>query len=95
MSKVEELKTIEVEAKEVKALTAEQLKSIVDQTKLQNDLLRGIGVLETQKLGLYTKLLEVNQNIEDGKKVLEEEYGQVNIDLATGICTPIEKQDGK
>jgi len=95
MKKVKELKTIEVEGVEVKTLTAEQLKSIVDQTKLQNDLLRGIGVLESQKLGMYSKLLEVNQEVEEGKKTLEEEYGQVVIDLETGVCTPIEKEDDK
>tara|TARA_R110000803_G_scaffold131936_2_gene199167 strand:+ start:971 stop:1258 length:288 start_codon:yes stop_codon:yes gene_type:complete len=95
MSKVKELKTIEVEATEVKALTTEQLKSIVDQTRLQNDLLRGIGVLESQKLELYGRLMGVNKEVEDNKKVLEEEYGQVNIDLETGVCTPIEKEDAK
>ena len=92
MSKVKNLKTIEVDYEEVKTLTTEQLKSIVDQTKLQNELLRGIGILESQKLGLYDRLVVASKDIEDGKKALEDEYGQVNIDLETGVCTPIEEQ---
>jgi hypothetical protein len=93
MSKVKELKTIEVEGNEVKKITEEQLKSIADKTALQNDFLRGMGILESQKLEIYGRLMEANKEMEEVKKELEEEYGAVNIDLKTGEYTVIEAEE--
>ena len=95
MSKVKELKTIEVEGNEVKKITEEQLKSIADKTALQNDFLRGMGILESQKLEIYGRLMESNKEMQEDKKLLEEEYGQVTIDLETGEYVPIEEEDAK
>ena len=88
MSKV---KTIEVKAKEVKSITKEQLKKVNEQQFELNELLRNIGILEVQKLNIHSKVKEVSEKIEETKKELEEEYGQVNIDLKDGSYTDIEK----
>ena len=92
MSKV---KTIEVEGKEVKSITKEQLKKVNEQQFELNELLRNIGILEVQKLNIHSKVKEVSEKIEETKKELEEEYGQVNIDLKDGSYTDIEKEDAK
>jgi len=92
MSKV---KTIEVKAKEVKSITKEQLEKISKQQFELNELLRNIGILEVQKFAIQSKVKEVSDMIDETKKELEEEYGQVNIDLKDGSYTDIEKEDVK
>ena len=61
-------------------------------TKL-NEALRSIGILEVQKQNLAGKVQEVSKEIEATKKELEDEYGQVNIDLTDGSYSEIEKED--
>ena len=91
MSKV--TKTIEVEGKEVKAIKAEQLKAIKDQqVKLQNAFM-DIGYIESKKHEALQIQAEASEVLEATKKELEEEYGQVNIDLTDGSYTVIEKKD--
>ena len=80
----------------VKAMiTEEQLKTVNDQQVKLNELLRSIGVLESQKQGVYAKVLEISKKIEATKIELEKEYGQVNIDLTDGSYTEIEKEDAE
>jgi len=38
---------------------------------------------------------EVSKKVEATKKELEEEYGQINIDLTDGSYTEIEKEDAE
>ena len=91
MSKV--TKTIEVEAKEVKTIKPEQLKAIKDQqAKLQNAFM-DIGYIESKKHEALQIQAEASEVLEATKKELEEEYGQVNIDLTDGSYTVIEKKD--
>jgi hypothetical protein len=78
----------------VKAMiTEEQLKIVNDQQLNLNELLRNIGILESQKQSIHSKVLEISKQIDETKKELEEEYGQVNIDLKDGSYTDIEKKD--
>lgn len=78
----------------VKAMiTEEQLKTVNDQQLNLNELLRNIGILESQKQSIHSKVLEISKQIDETKKELEEEYGQVNIDLKDGSYTDIEKKD--
>ena len=78
----------------VKAMiTEEQLKIVNDQQLNLNELLRNIGILESQKQSIHSKVLEISKQIDETKKELEEEYGQVNIDLNDGSYTDIEKKD--
>ena len=91
MSKV--TKTIEVEGKEVKTIKPEQLKAIKDQqAKLQNAFI-DIGYIESKKHEALQIQVEAAKVLEATKKELEEEYGQVNIDLTDGSYTAIENED--
>jgi hypothetical protein len=74
-------------------ITEEQLKIVNDQQLNLNELLRNIGILESQKQSIHSKVLEISKQIDETKKELEEEYGQVNIDLKDGSYTDIEKKD--
>ena len=87
MSKVKEM---------VKAMiTEKQLKTLQEQQGKLSDGLRNLGVLDVQKQNLHGQINELSKEIEATKKELEEEYGQVNIDLQDGSYTEIEKEDEK
>jgi len=79
----------------VKKIKDEELKKIVEITKQQNEMLRTIGVLEAQKQGVLVQLADNNKSLEAIKKELEDEYGQVNVNLEDGSYTEIEKEDDK
>ena len=86
-------KTIEVEAKEVKTIKPEQLKAIKDQqAKLQNAFI-DIGYIESKKQEALHVQNQAAEALEATKKELEEEYGQVNIDLTDGSYKAIEKEE--
>ena len=70
----------------------EQLQKIIDQQEKLNSIITQIGYIESQKHGLLHELAGVNQDIEEFKKVLEEEYGPVNIDLKDGTYTEIKEE---
>ena len=87
MSKVKEM---------VKAMiTEEQLKTVQDQQAKLTEGLRTLGVLDVQKQNVHGQVAELSKEIEATKKELEDEYGQVNIDLQDGSYTDIEKEDDK
>jgi flagellar biosynthesis chaperone FliJ len=87
MSKVKEM---------VKAMiTEEQLKLLQEQQGKLTEGLRTLGVLDVQKQNVHGQITELSKEIEDTKKELEEEYGQINIDLTDGSYTDIEKEDAK
>ena len=87
MSKVKEM---------VKAMiTEEQLKTVQDQQAKLSELLRSIGVLDVQRMNLHSNVKTLSEEIEITKKELEEEYGQVNINLTDGTYSEIEKEDAK
>jgi hypothetical protein len=93
MSKVKELKTIEVKGEEVKNITADQLKSIQDhQAKLSNFLV-DVGYLESKKLEILQMHAKASEEMNETKAELEKEYGAVNINLQDGSYTIIEKED--
>ena len=87
MSKVKEM---------VKAMiTEEQLKTVQEQQAKLTEGLRTLGVLDVQKQNVHGQITELSKEIEDTKKELEEEYGQINIDLTDGSYTDIEKEDAE
>jgi hypothetical protein len=87
MSKVKEM---------VKAMiTEEQLKTVQEQQAKLTEGLRTLGVLDVQKQSLHGQIAELSKEIEATKKELEDEYGQINIDLKDGSYTEIEKEDDK
>jgi hypothetical protein len=71
----------------------EELDLIVEQQMEMNNMLKQIGLLESEKsrvLKFYSDLLTESNKT---KKGLEEKYGAINIDLSDGSYTPIEKKD--
>jgi len=80
----------------VKAMiTEEQLKLLQDQQGKLNEMLRTVGVLEIQKSNVSKEIEALSKEIDSTKKELEEEYGQININLQDGSYTDIEKEDAK
>lgn len=76
-------------------ITEDQLKTVNEQQSKLSEALRSIGILEVQKQNLAGKVQEVSKEIEATKKELEDEYGQVNIDLTDGSYSEMEKEDEK
>ena len=71
----------------------EELKTIKDQQEKINSILHQLGYLESQKHGLLHELAGVNQDIEEFKSKLEEEYGAININLEDGTYTEIKEEE--
>jgi len=70
----------------------EELELIKEQQKSLRELTQNIGLIVTQKHAMLHEVAEVNKQIEDYKKLLESDYGQVNINLLDGSYTPIEEE---
>lgn len=80
----------------VKAMiTEEQLKLLQEQQGKLNEMLRTVGVLETQKLNVSKEIEALSKEIDSTKKELEEEYGQININLQDGSYEDIVEEDAK
>ena len=77
----------------VTKITEEQLKTIKDQqAKLQAAFI-DIGFIESKKHEALHIQVQASEALEATKKQLEEDYGQVNIDLTDGSYTIIEKEE--
>ena len=76
-------------------ITEEQLKNVQEQQAKLTEGLRTLGVLDVQKQNVHGQIAELSKEIEATKKELEDEYGQINIDLKDGSYTEIEKEDDK
>tara|TARA_X000001382_G_C3035416_1_gene136121 strand:- start:37 stop:288 length:252 start_codon:yes stop_codon:yes gene_type:complete len=76
-------------------ITDEQLKEIQETQGKVNQLLNQIGFVEVQKSALKVEFSKANEAAEDVKKKLEEEYGPINIDLASGEYTIVEQKEEK
>lgn len=74
-------------------ITKEELTLIQEQDQRKRAILNDMGLLQTQVHTLSHLFAQLNQEIEDNKKVLEDKYGQVNIELSDGSIKPVE--DGK
>ena len=71
----------------------EELELIVTKQNEITSIMNNIGVLEAKKHELLHSFAQVNGELEDVKKDLEEAYGQINIDLKTGEYTEVKKED--
>lgn len=74
-------------------ITKEELTLIQEQDQRKRAILNDMGLLQTQIHTLSHLFAQLNQEIEDNKKVLEDKYGEVNIELSDGSIKPVE--DGK
>ncbi len=85
------MKTIKLNQMENK-ITAEELKLIQENQGKMTQALSQVGVLEAQKHGLIAQIQEFNKEVEDNKKVLEEKYGAISINLEDGSFEEIKKE---
>lgn len=88
-----EVKTLDVEAKEVKSISKDQLKELQDTVNKQNQIQMQIGGLEGHKAGLITQLQGIVKELSDLQAELEKEHGSVNIDLQTGEISDVPTND--
>ena len=72
----------------------EQLDAINSQHAESSSIINQLWWLEAKKHELLHKFAKVNADMEDTKKDLESEYGQVNVNLETGEYTKIEDEQG-
>jgi predicted nucleic acid-binding Zn-ribbon protein len=70
----------------------EELEKVTSIKKELDALVSEIGVVETQKHALLHKVAEVNESLAKEKKVLEEAYGKISVDLETGEYTEITEE---
>ena len=73
-------------------ITEEQLEKVKEQNQKLENVVVEIGVLESRKHGLLHQVAELNKVLEDYKSELEEEYGKISVDLATGEYTEIKEE---
>lgn len=83
-----EVKTMELEDK--KTITPEQLENVKRlQTELQQHC-ANIGGLEVQKAKVIYQVNVLENEMEEVKKAIEEEYGPININLVDGSYEKVE-----
>lgn len=83
-----EVKTMELEDK--KTITPEQLENVKRlQTELQQHC-ASIGGLEVQKAKVIYQVNMLENEMEEVKKAIEEEYGPININLVDGSYEKVE-----
>ena len=75
-----------------KKITKEELTEINTQQMAVRDILMAVGALEAQKSSALLQLRKLEQELESGKRSIEEKYGPINVDLKTGEYTVIEKE---
>tara|TARA_B110000483_G_scaffold220347_1_gene275291 strand:- start:46 stop:318 length:273 start_codon:yes stop_codon:yes gene_type:complete len=86
-----EVKTMELEDK--KTITPEQLENVKRlQTELQQHC-TNIGGLEVQKAKVIYQVNMLENEMEEVKKAIEEEYGPININLVDGSYEKVEVED--
>ena len=83
-------------AEEAKQMISEkQLKTIQELTSKQNELVLGLGSHEVQKKSILEQFKVNDDLIVKFKKELEDEFGQVQVDLKTGEISEIPEDDKK
>ena len=80
-------------AEKAKKITEEQLKELQEVVNKLNQIQMQIGGLALQKHELSHAMVEVNTDLQSKKKELEEEYGNISIDMVDGTITEKEKED--
>jgi hypothetical protein len=83
-------------AEEAKQMISEkQLKTIQELTGKQNEMVVQLGSFEVQKNVVLEQFKTNNKLVEDFKKELEDEFGQVQVDLKTGEISELPVDDKK
>jgi len=66
------------------ALTPKEFKQIKEQQEKVNSILIEIGYIESKKHALLHDLASTNEVVDNTKKVLQEKYGSISVDMTTG-----------
>ena len=83
-------------AEEAKQMISEkQLKTIQELTGKQNEMVVQLGSFEIQKSAVVEQFKTNNKLVDDFKKELEDEFGQVQVDLKTGEISELPVDDKK
>ncbi len=85
-------KTPKVKDLRPQKLNEEQTKEVQNIVSLANQIKLELGNMEARKHALLHELDSVNNQIVDINKKLEEEYGKVDIDIATGNLQYLEDE---
>lgn len=72
-------------------ITEEELEEVREQQTKIAEIKQDLGTLEMQKHEILHVLVDINKEVNDTKKLLEEKYGRVNINLNDGSYTDIEE----
>ena len=72
-------------------ITEKELKEVREQQTKIAEIKQDLGTLEMQKHEILHVLVDINKEVNDTKKILEEKYGRVNINLDDGSYTDIEE----
>ena len=80
-------------AENSKKISDEQLKELQEVVNKLNRVQLQLGVIETQKHELLHATAEIQLDLQSTRKKLEEEYGNVSIDVGDGTITKKEKED--
>ncbi len=72
-------------------LTESELKEVQSQQEKVNSILVEIGYIESRKHALLHDLADTNEVVNNTKKVLNDKYGSINVNMTTGEWTKEEK----
>jgi len=72
-------------------ITEKELEEVREQQTKIAEIKQDLGTLEMQKHEILHVLVDINKEVNDTKKSLEEKYGRVNINLDDGSYTDIEE----
>lgn len=78
-----------VEVTEVEKITSEELTTLTEKVTAMNKAQMQLGGIEAHKHELLHALSGMNQELQEVQKELEDKYGSVSIDLATGEITHV------
>lgn len=78
-----------VEVAEVEKITSEELTKLTEKVTAMNKAQMQLGGMEAHKHELLHALSGMNQELQVVQKELEDKYGNVSIDLATGEITHV------
>jgi hypothetical protein len=72
-------------------ITKKELEIVKEHQVKLNEYFNRLGILEAQKHAMLHDFAAANKEVEEYKKVLEEKYGSININLEDGEYTKIEE----
>lgn len=73
-------------------ITQEELTSIQELVQLLRRGENAVGGLEIQKSNILKEVAEVQGQLDEKRKQLEEKYGQVEVNLETGEYTVVDSE---